>query len=45
MVVCPEFIKTNLQKSALGADENIAAREQKKIIKFMQMICLVDDWQ
>lgn len=31
LVVCPGFIKTNLQKSALGPDGNIATREQTRI--------------
>lgn len=31
MVVCPGFIKTNLQKSALGADGKIAVHDQTKI--------------
>ncbi len=31
MIVCPGFIKTNLQKRALGADGSIATHDQTKI--------------
>ncbi len=33
MIVCPGFIKTNLQKRALGENGNITVREQTKIGK------------
>ena len=33
MIVCPGFIKTNLQARALGCDGNIATREQTRIGK------------
>jgi len=33
MIVCPGFIKTNLQTRALGGDGNIATHEQTRIGK------------
>jgi len=33
MIVCPGFIKTNLQTRALGSDGNIALREQTRVGK------------